>query len=717
MISDLIEFGKWLDENNQDDFGKLIKEDDRIAKINVEANKDGEVVINDFGKKIENLITDYDNDNIDRYSHYKEKNSLSFSLFSNQLFFETNQNIMIPSNSLFACLSPFVVSLKRINKKKISGSLKSNENGGEFIHFVSLLKDSGVQKRLAKKYDALKVSNDKKLFEETLNNLDKINKVILSYYRFLDNNFNEIERLKNKISKKDPDVYLYFQLPEKYILFNDIIYLYCKYLKSRAEKVDESKINENNENRCQFCGKEENSFVKFSPINISNKNYNWNFTEGLSNARLKICKECSARLYLAVQKLIHVFENNFILIPKLKSGKPDDFKKVVIEINSYYNSITEDSKRKSKFRLLSNFISDSEYYKYFNFDFLVFEKTRMGEDIDTIKKYVENYKAYLVKFKDAYLYKDGGLYYLFDEPFKKSEKEKNQIENMFDIEFIFKQFFIGVNNNKIFYPSLYHFYQIYTKDLVRKGGIFYNFDTKTVSIFAKYMHNIFNLIYELNEDALNKNMLNEIVLNCLIKLQKYNKTDEKNRSGIFYFDIIKRLNYYYMVKRELLGDKMLEKKDVEILKKEIFAKYNEDNKDIVKSISGEDNTRIKELIENDPSIKYYLLGKFIKLIEGFKSGGGKKVEVFNNYVTNANRNNIRNLFVTEVLKKNNYYIEKMGKKGKFVFNLIEENLGELFNEKGLSFEDHILLLFTGYYTENILASSYGAEKKSRGDKE
>ena len=171
-----------------------------------------------------------------------------------------------------------------------------------------------------------------------------------------------------------------------------------------------------------------------------------------------------------------------------------------------------------------------------------------------------------------------------------------------------------------------------------------------------------------------------------------------------------------MIKEELLGDNMLKKDGVNKLK-EIFAKYNKDNKDTVKAISEEDHTQIEELIENDPSIKYYLLGKFIKLIEGFKSSGGKKAEVFNNYVTNANRNNIRNLFVTEVLKKNNYYIEQMGKKGKFVFNLIEEDLGELFNEKGLSFEDYILLLFTGYYTENILASTYGAKKENGRAKE
>ena len=33
MIQDLIEFGKWLDKNNQDDFGKNVRDDDYILDI------------------------------------------------------------------------------------------------------------------------------------------------------------------------------------------------------------------------------------------------------------------------------------------------------------------------------------------------------------------------------------------------------------------------------------------------------------------------------------------------------------------------------------------------------------------------------------------------------------------------------------------------------------------------------------------------------------
>ena len=91
-----------------------------------------------------------------------------------------------------------------------------------------------------------------------------------------------------------------------------------------------------------------------------------------------------------------------------------------------------------------------------------------------------------------------------------------------------------------------------------------------------------------------------------------------------------------------------------------------------------------------------------------KSREGKNSDIFSNFVLNANKNNIKKLFTTEVLQKNNYYIGGMNKKGKFIFKILENNFNELFDEDDFYFEDYLLLIFTGYYTENILSSSYGA---------
>jgi CRISPR-associated protein Csh1 len=54
------------------------------------------------------------------------------------------------------------------------------------------------------------------------------------------------------------------------------------------------------------------------------------------------------------------------------------------------------------------------------------------------------------------------------------------------------------------YTKLYYFYQINTRDLRGRAGIVGNFDSKTFTIFTKYIHAIFSYIYELNTDPLTR---------------------------------------------------------------------------------------------------------------------------------------------------------------------------------------------------------------------
>ena len=199
-------------------------------------------------------------------------------------------------------------------------------------------------------------------------------------------------------------------------------------------------------------------------------------------------------------------------------------------------------------------------------------------------------------------------------------------------------------------------------------------------------------------------MINEIALNLLIKFQR-NTTSKRN----YKFDIHRYLNYYFMIVREFLGESMLDEENVKNLKN-IFSKYNKDNSDV--KITDEDEKFILDAVENDISLKYYLLGQFIALIDNSKRSGGKNSDVFSNFVLNSNKNNIKKLFTTEVLQKNNYYIGGMNKKGKFIFKILETSLNTLFDEENYYFEDYLLLIFTGYYTENILSSSYGAKTKN-----
>ncbi|MDO5837083.1 MAG: hypothetical protein Q4P17_11300, partial [Methanobacterium sp.] len=257
MISDLIEFGKWLDENNQDDFGKLLKDEDSVIKINIQL-ENGCLKFTNFKKIITDSINNYDS--IHTYHDYKHFNSKGSSLFANQLFFETNQNVMIPSNNAFACLTPFVVSLKRITKKKIGyskkrnkGDVKKKKEKLEFTRFVSEI--NNYKKDLIRYYNEYgnrnKINANLSLFQKLFENTEILEIIINEHYNFLYNNYDTIEELKKKISKKDTDIYLYFNLPQEYVLFNDMVYFYCKYLKKRAESVDESKINLQTHNNCQ----------------------------------------------------------------------------------------------------------------------------------------------------------------------------------------------------------------------------------------------------------------------------------------------------------------------------------------------------------------------------------------------------------------------------------------------------------------------------------
>ncbi|MDR0911078.1 MAG: hypothetical protein LBM96_00575 [Methanobrevibacter sp.] len=686
MIPELIEFGKWLDSNGFDDFGKLIKNDDRIINIKINITNDNF----DFSN-IEQKINDFlDNpDSQENYKNFIDNREKGISLFSNELFFETNQNIMIPSNAALACLTPFVLSLKRITKKKIENSKKQNvDRNGEFVNLFSELEpEYEILKEYYSKYskeNIIEGNND--LFNKTLNNIDELKDVLKKYYNLLLDKWELIEKLKESIANKDPDIFIYFELPEKYILLNDIIYFYCKYLKLREETTESLKSH-----KCQFCGSNEVTYPRFSAINLG-KSYNWNYNRNLENSKINICKNCSAYLYLGIQKLIHVFENNFILIPKLKNEDYSKFELITEKINTYYNNIGE---YKSKFRLLNQFLSEKDFNADFNFDFLIFEKTRMGEDVKTITKYVENYKAFLAQFENGInLYDNDKLIYLFDEKkiFKDDKNDITQIKNVFDIESLFKSFFNQIDDGKVSFPNFFYFYEIYSKSISDISG---KWDSKTKSIFAKYMHSIFNYIYELNAESLTLDMLNEIALNYFIQLEK--NVEEP------VFKILKNLNYYFLIKNEFIGEKMLKKEDMNKLK-EYFNEYD----------NAKDNEILK-IIDSDEDIKYYLLGQFIRLIDNSKGYQNKNGVVFSNFVKNVNRNNIKNLFVTEILQKNDHYIGKMNIKGKFIFKMLENDIGNFLN-KSNKFEDYLILIFTGYYTKNILSSNDDKNKDKENKK-
>ena len=681
MIGDFIEYGKWLSNNDLDDFGKDTKDADYIFVVNY---NDGEF----------NLDNLYLKNNVNEHLNYFDK-----SIFSQDFLISTDQRFMIPSKSNLLGLSPFFIKLdhdflkngetdsQKIQKfkNKIERSINSNSNNKEFVAALSniyadsenFIKDCSLDNEKKEIFSSFFLNNT---FED-------VSLLIVNYYKFILENMESIvSRIIELKSSEDfdrrsrPNFYLSCCFGDSLDLINDLFIFYSKIFKKRDEK-----INDFDEGTCLFCGRESITYSSLGSYALS-KSASFNFSEDMSNSRLRICKLCNSYLRTAEDNLKKALNGPIMVIPKSKG---------IYDYESFVKiSNLED---KSSFSKINEFLKENS--NQFNYD-LVFYNEGKGNTY-VINKYVENYQAFLIDFNREIKLYDYGLNYLFNEKyFSNIEEDTRFVNNLFDLERIFRSLFIKFDDEQIKYPNLYNFYNIYTRDLTGSGGILYGFDSKTVSIFTKYMHSIFNFIYELNEDALNKSMIDEIVLNVLIKLQR-NTTNKKS----YKCKILNYLNYYFMIIKEFLGESMLEDENVKKLK-EIFSTYHKD--DGGKKISEEDENEIFETIEKDVSLKYYLIGQFISLIDNTKSREGKNSDIFSNFVLNANKNNIKKLFTTEVLQKNNYYIGGMNKKGKFIFKILENNFNELFDEDDFYFEDYLLLIFTGYYTENILSSSYGA---------
>lgn len=684
MIADLIEFGKWLSENKQDEFGRNLNlEDDFLFCVS-------------YNKNLKNF-------EFENVWPVKEKvNYYGSSVFNNNYYITTDQKVIKPSNSHLIGITPFLLKLdhnfldkskgkdpKKLDKfyKKIERSKNANENNKEFVELINSIyqdKEEYISK-VPISNEEIKILNG---FFETFSSED-VAKIIEKYYNWIyDNKEFIVDKLiefkENADSKKikKSNFYLLCYFSSEMDLLNDIFYYYSKFIKKRKEDFIEIESAP-----CSFCDSKGNVYPSMGDFVMGNASFSFNYDDNkntaIKNSRIKFCKTCAIYAMLAEDKLMKILPNNILLIPKRING---DYGEFLIEMSK---------EEKSSFELINNALKG---FNGFNYDLVLYKNKKQGKGF-IIEKYIENYKSYLAMVRSEGDKKEKGLsqkislydknefvYLSFDEKIKPSTNEITVIKNIFEFEYIFKQFFINVKDSKLDYPKLYHFYQIYTRDLTGKAGIVGNLDSKTFNIFSMYMHSIFNFIYELNPDTINKNMLNEIVLNCIVKITK---NMDKPR-----YPILKRLNYYLMLNKEILGDKMLEKNDVNNLKAAI-GMYDRDKPKIIEEIL--------ELTQENPSLKYYLIGKFLKLIDNSKYQGGKKPDIFGNFVANANRNNIKNLFVTEVLQKNNYYIQRMNPKGKLVFNLIENDVNSLFNEENnFTFEDYMLSIFAGYYTENIL---------------
>lgn len=678
MINDLINFGKWLDKNDQSDYGKTVKDNDWILKVNFK--NDTFVLEDNFVKKE------------DFNPNYFE------SIFNNEVLFPDKpiQNYMIQSTNELPGFSPFFIRIvekpteNKLNEfdSKIERSINSHFENGEFKgNFFKIFNTIYDDYQLNFFEKCLLNNNQKEVFIEFFDTvkLDEVNNLIKDYYMYIDSNKDKIKNfiidVKNSDEyKNEGSFYLACVFENYYDLINDLLVYYCKFIKERNKKYP-SDLN----SVCLFCGNKGITYPSLPCFGPKNE-MSFNLLFKTKFFKFRICKNCNFLISIAENKLKNLLNvPNLLIVPSNKSDI--DFEKFMKIGNSDYNSFTK----------LNNFLKNTNEY---NYDLIIYKQERA---VLSIKRYIENYHAFLAQFENIYLYDNGRLKYLFNEKLSNEELENSKINNLFDLEPIFKQFFWDIKEGeyKFFNKKFLHFYQIYTMDLTGVKGIFNGFDSRIVALFTKYMDNIFSFIYEINLDALNRNMINEIVLNSLMKLEMNNKRDEKNRFK-FGSAILKRLNYLFMFKKEFLGDNMLNEDNIKSLK-DIFKNYNANDNEIEK---------LNSILINDPAIKYYLLGQFIRYIDDIKFMGGKNATTFSNFISNVNRSNIKKLFATEILHKYEFYIGRMSKKGKFIFEIFKNGYESLFNEKDFDYEDYLLLMFTGYYTKNILKKDNNGDAKN-----
>jgi len=265
------------------------------------------------------------------------------------------------------------------------------------------------------------------------------------------------------------------------------------------------------------------------------------------------------------------------------------------------------------------------------------------------------------------------------------------LENYFDLEEILKFFFVNERNyyfNEL-YGQPFHFYQLYNTDLPN------DLNPKFKHLLYAHRDELFSFIYETNPDAISKESLNEIVENFL-RYELRNIDTTHFDSGTVRNKLIEGLNYYYFLCSKILGESNMKNKTKKL--EEYFEVFEEP----------ESKQKIRELVNDDENLQlvYYLIGQFIRKIDDSRYNENKNT-IFSNFVESLNRKNAKQRFATEILQGQTYYIERLNPKGKFVFDIVSDNLDNLFQQK--SFSDILIAMVSGYYAENIFKS------KKRGD--
>lgn len=429
------------------------------------------------------------------------------------------------------------------------------------------------------------------------------------------------------------------------------------------------------EGNCTLCGKTakmRDIRLPFYSLEVTNYNFGLASNE-VDKGPLKLCKECEGKIISGWKYLSNIFGNNYVLIPEPRHESLDS-------INDYIRIAEENA---NDFERLNNLIGERELYEDLEFRFLVTEPQQSKLNI---LRSVSNYRLFAKKFENEDLILDDDLKYF---PNSDIDPMVRSLSTYFDLESILKFFF--VNDNNYYFDKLmgqkFHFYQLYNTELPK------NLNSKFKHQLYAHRDELFSFIYETNPNALPKSSLNEIVENFLRYELRNEVSEGRFEEGIVKNKIVEGLNYYYF-----LCSKIYEVSNMKNKTKRL-KKYFEDWEE------PESKQKIRDLVNEDENLRllYYLIGQFIRAIDDFRYNEDKN-KIFSDFVESLNRKNAKSRFAEEILQGQTYYIEKLNPKAKFVFDLLTENLDELFQQK--SFSDVLIAVVSGYYAEKILKSEY-----------
>ncbi|RLG01366.1 hypothetical protein DRN58_01930 [Thermococci archaeon] len=442
-------------------------------------------------------------------------------------------------------------------------------------------------------------------------------------------------------------------------------------------KLPRKKDIEEIDGTCSVCGKEGKiGYPKIPFFAAEISNYAHNLKEDLSAFRIRICSDCEPYIAAGWRYLNSIFGGKlYILIPKLReNANRDSLREFIKRINK--NNL-------SNFEKLNLVLRNRHLDEELELFFIVMKREQQKT---VIEKFVQNYKTFAVRFENETLAEGNELEYVDWE----SKIEIPEIRSYFDLERLLRFFFV---NDKNKYFSKY-FYELYHHSKQRRV-VPENMESSFKHRLFIYRDNLFSFIYETNLYALKDSMLNDICLNFLLyEIRKQRDFWKVNTDINLCYKIMEGLNYYYFLKNKIRGDIKM-KEQILSLKYEFVKLENEKAKE-------EAEEKIEKIVEEDERLIYYLIGQFIRKIDNFRGKKGKN-KIFDSFVQSINRRNIKQRFVEDILQKQNYYIEKLNPKAKFVFDIMSNNLDKLFEYE--PYEEMIISLITGYYSRDILKSS------------